>query len=109
MWPSTVPISSSTGGKLQMRGKRLWITAPFALELQAHDLPDTPPPGQVLLESEKTLISAGTELAIVTGSHIGFTTGAAWPRYPMTLGSAAVGRVLRVGDGVAAWREGDRA
>jgi 2-desacetyl-2-hydroxyethyl bacteriochlorophyllide A dehydrogenase len=92
-----------------MKARRLWITAPFGIEVQAHDLSETPPPGHVLLESEKTLVSAGTELAIVTGSHIGFTTGAAWPRYPMALGYTALGRILRVGDGVQAWREGDRA
>lgn len=92
-----------------MRGRRLWITAPFGVEVQAHDLPDAPTHGQVLLRTEKTLVSAGTELAIVTGSHIGFTTGAAWPRYPMALGYTAVGWVERVGDGVEGWREGDRA
>src|SRR5262245_13603469 len=92
-----------------MKARCLWITAPFTVEAQEHELPETPPPGQVLLQSERTLVSAGTELAIVTGSHIGFTTGAAWPRYPMALGYTAAGRVLRVGDGVTGWREGDRA
>ena len=91
-----------------MRARRLWITAPFEVALQEHDLPDRPGPGQALVETERTLVSAGTELAIVTGSHIGFTTGAAWPRYPMALGYPAVGRVAAVGEGVEAVRVGQR-
>src|SRR5262245_61905746 len=88
--------------------RRLWITAPYTVELQEHDLPDRPGPGQALLETERTLVSAGTELAIVMGTHIGFTTGAAWPRYPMALGYTAVGRVSAVGDGVERVRVGQR-
>lgn len=91
-----------------MQGRRLWITGPYAVSVQLFELPEQPPAGCVLVETEQTLVSAGTELAIVTGTHIGFTTGAAWPRYPMALGYTAVGRVLRVGSDVAGVAEGDR-
>ncbi|HEY3110555.1 MAG TPA: zinc-binding dehydrogenase [Chloroflexota bacterium] len=91
-----------------MRARGLWITAPYQVGLQEHDLPDRPGPGQALLETERTLVSAGTELAIVMGTHIGFTTGAAWPRYPMALGYTAVGRVAAVGEGVERVRVGQR-
>jgi 2-desacetyl-2-hydroxyethyl bacteriochlorophyllide A dehydrogenase len=91
-----------------MRARRLWITAPYQVELQEHDLPERPGPGQARLETEQTLVSAGTELAIVMGTHIGFTTGAAWPRYPMALGYTAVGRVAAVGEGVERVRVGQR-
>lgn len=91
-----------------MQSSRLWVTGPYQVQLQLFDLPDVPPFGQVLIEIERTLMSAGTELAIVTGTHIGFTTGAAWPRYPMALGYTAYGRVLRVGDGVSDLGLGER-
>ena len=91
-----------------MKARRLWIVAPYEVTVEAFDLPDVPGPGQVLVETECTLISAGTELAIVMGTHIGFTTGAAWPRYPMALGYTAAGRVVAVGEGVTDLAPGDR-
>lgn len=91
-----------------MQGKRLWITAPYEVTVQPFDLPDEPGPGRALLEIERTLISAGTELAIVMGTHINFTQGGAWPRYPMALGYTAVGRVLKVGEGVTEVEPGQR-
>lgn len=91
-----------------MWGRRLWVTEPFGVSVQEFEVPDTPSEGQVLIQTERTLISSGTELAIVMGTHIGFTTGAAWPRYPMTLGYTAVGRVIGVGAGAHGVSEGTR-
>ncbi len=91
-----------------MRARHLWITAPYEVNVEPVELPDDVPPGHVLIETERTLVSAGTELAIVMGTHIGFTTGARWPRYPMALGYTAFGRVVRVGEGVAGMAPGDR-
>jgi len=91
-----------------LKATRLWITAPFDVSPREFELADVPGPGQALIEIQRSLISAGTELAIVTGTHIGFTTGAAWPRYPMALGYTALGRVRAVGEGVAGLKEGQR-
>jgi threonine dehydrogenase-like Zn-dependent dehydrogenase len=91
-----------------MRGKRLWITGPFEVRVREFDLPDVPPDGMAIVETDHTLISAGTELAIVMGTHIGFTTGAAWPRYPMALGYTAVGRVIAAAPNVTGLAVGDR-
>jgi 2-desacetyl-2-hydroxyethyl bacteriochlorophyllide A dehydrogenase len=91
-----------------MQARHLWVTAPNEVSVQEFELADSPGPGQALLEVESSLISAGTELAIVTGTHIGFTTGAAWPRYPMALGYTAVGRVVRLGPGTTRAVVGDR-
>lgn len=91
-----------------MQARRLWITGPYEVSAQEFELGDEPGPGQALIAIERSLISAGTELAIVMGTHIGFTTGAAWPRYPMALGYAALGRVLRLGPGSSAVAPGDR-
>jgi hypothetical protein len=63
-----------------MHATRLWVTAPYEVTVQPFELPSTPLDGQVLIENDRSLISAGTELAIVMGTHAGFATGAAWPR-----------------------------
>jgi 2-desacetyl-2-hydroxyethyl bacteriochlorophyllide A dehydrogenase len=91
-----------------MRGKQLWVSGPFEVSVRDFDLPEAPPSGNLLVETDHTLVSAGTELAIVTGTHIGFTTGAAWPRYPMALGYTAVARVIAVGPDVIDVAVGDR-
>jgi 2-desacetyl-2-hydroxyethyl bacteriochlorophyllide A dehydrogenase len=91
-----------------MKARRLWITAPYEVTVQSFELPDSPGPGQVLVEAERSLVSAGTELAIVMGTHISFTTGGTWPRYPMVLGYASVGRVLAIGPMVQGISPGDR-
>src|SRR5690349_7150835 len=90
-----------------MQARRLWITGPYDVTVQQYEVPEAPGPGQVLLEISHTLVSAGTELAIVMGTHIGFTTGASWPRYPMALGYTAAGRVLARGPAVAGVDQGD--
>lgn len=91
-----------------MNARQLWITAPYEVAVADVIVADAPGPGQVLLAIEMTLVSAGTELAIVMGTHIGFTTGATWPRYPMALGYTACGRVLAIGPKVQGVAVGDR-
>src|SRR5450756_601094 len=91
-----------------MQAAQLWVTAPYEVTLQALELPSAPPEGHVLIENERSLISTGTELALVMGTHIGFTSGAAWPRYPLAPGYTAAGRVLQLGAGVSGLAPGDR-
>jgi len=91
-----------------MHATRLWVTAPYEVTVQPFELPSTPLDGQVLIANDRSLISAGTELAIVMGTHAGFATGAAWPRYPLAPGYTAAGRVLQVGAGVTDLAPGDR-
>ena len=90
-----------------METVELRATAPFEVALTASAVPEAVPPGCVLFRTERSLISAGTELALVMGTHIGFQTGAAWPRYPVTLGYTAVGYIVRVGEGVTDFHEDD--
>jgi 2-desacetyl-2-hydroxyethyl bacteriochlorophyllide A dehydrogenase len=66
-----------------------------------------PGPGQVLVRNRFTLISPGTELAVLTGTHQGFGN-IAWVKFPFHPGYAAVGMVESCGPGVVALRPGDR-
>jgi 2-desacetyl-2-hydroxyethyl bacteriochlorophyllide A dehydrogenase len=64
---------------------------------------------QVLVRAVCSLVNAGTELAIYTGTHIGFTTpGATYPRLPYHPGWAFAGTVETVGSAVEVLRTGDR-
>jgi hypothetical protein len=44
------------------------LVEPFKVEIRQVTLPD-PAPNQILLAAEATAISAGTELAVYTGTH----------------------------------------
>ena len=64
---------------------------------------------QVLIRTARTVVSAGTELAIFGGAHIGFSTpGATYPRMPFRPGYASAGTIEAVGSGVTDWKVGDR-
>jgi len=78
-----------------------WPTAREAI-LEKFQLPDTPQAGHILLETEYTLISPGTEKAGFLGMP---NTGAEFPRFP---GYSAVGYVLATGEGVTDLKPGDR-
>jgi 2-desacetyl-2-hydroxyethyl bacteriochlorophyllide A dehydrogenase len=66
-------------------------------------------PTQVLVRTACTLVSAGTEIAIYSGTHIGYTIpGATYPRLPHRPGYASAGVVEAVGSAVTQFRVGDR-
>jgi len=72
------------------------------------ELPD-PGPAEIRVRTEASLVSAGTELAIFTGIHQGLTNpNTDWPKYPQVMGYMAVARVDQIGEGVSAYRVGDR-
>jgi 2-desacetyl-2-hydroxyethyl bacteriochlorophyllide A dehydrogenase len=87
---------------------RLVVPRGHEVVAEEFDVP-SPGPGQVLLETEASLVSAGTELAIFTGIHQGLTNPAtSWPKYPQAMGYMSVGRVVAVGEGVTDLQIGDR-
>lgn len=52
-------------------------------------------PGECLVRNTHTMISPGTELALFTGTHIGFSDPEiSWARYPVEPGYAAIGEVV---------------
>lgn len=76
---------------------RLSVTAPRTWAL---DEVESAAPGrdEVVVANRATLISPGTELALFTGSHVGFADpDNHFAEYPLQLGYAAVGEVVAAG------------
>src|SRR5262245_17909057 len=85
------------------------IVEPYKVEVREATLPD-PSPNQILLAAEFSGVSAGTELAVYTGSHQWLKDPAMpdW-KFPFKSGYSAAGRVLKVGKNFpGGFREGDR-
>jgi len=87
---------------------RVVMPKPYEVVTETYEV-GLPGPGQVLIETEASAISAGTELAVYTGIHQWLTDPTrTWPRFPFVPGYAGVGRIAAVGAGVEAIAEGDR-
>jgi 2-desacetyl-2-hydroxyethyl bacteriochlorophyllide A dehydrogenase len=85
------------------------IVEPYKVEVREVTLPD-PGPNQILLGAEYSGVSAGTEVAVYTGSHQWLKDPAMpdW-KFPFKSGYSAAGRVLKVGkDFPGSLKEGDR-
>jgi 2-desacetyl-2-hydroxyethyl bacteriochlorophyllide A dehydrogenase len=91
-----------------MKARQAVVVEPFKVEVRNADLPD-PAPNQILVECEASAISAGTELAVYTGSHqwLKDPKMTDW-KFPFRPGYSAAGRVVAVGSGVEGWQPGDR-
>jgi 2-desacetyl-2-hydroxyethyl bacteriochlorophyllide A dehydrogenase len=78
-------------------------------EWETLSLPDELGPTEVLVRAGRTLVSAGTETAIYSGTHIGYSTpGARYPRLPFNPGYAFAGTVEAAGPAVTTLAPGDR-
>jgi len=68
-----------------------------------------PKAGEILVKNEFSLVSPGTELAIYTGSHVGFgDPDVPWAKYPLRPGYSSVGRVEAKGAGAGGPEVGTR-
>src|SRR5436190_3901595 len=89
--------------------QRIVFSAVKEATWESLSLPDELKPGEVLVKATRTLVSAGTETAIYSGTHIGYTIpGARYPRLPFYPGYAFAGTVEAVGSAVVKFRPGDR-
>jgi 2-desacetyl-2-hydroxyethyl bacteriochlorophyllide A dehydrogenase len=92
-----------------MKDKRLLFPEVGRSIWEPVDLPEKPEPYNVIVKTSTSLISVGTELAIYTGSHIGFTLpNPPFPMMPNNPGYALVGEVTAVGREVKTIRPGQR-
>ncbi|HLV80103.1 MAG TPA: zinc-binding dehydrogenase [Chthonomonadaceae bacterium] len=88
-------------------GFRTILPCPREVVLEPHAFVE-PGPGQVLVKSERTLISTGTELTGLTGDFQPGTAWDRWIRYPFVTGYCNVGHIAQVGEGVEHLKVGDR-
>jgi 2-desacetyl-2-hydroxyethyl bacteriochlorophyllide A dehydrogenase len=91
-----------------MRVRQAVLLEPFKVEVREADLPP-PGPNQVLVHTEVSAVSAGTELAVWTGTHQWLKDPALpeW-KFPFRPGYSAAGTVADVGRDVRGWKPGER-
>src|SRR5262245_40024496 len=91
-----------------MRARQAVIAEPYRVEVREVD-PPTPASNQILVEPAVSAVSAGTELAVYTGTHQWLKDPALpdW-KFPFRSGYSAAGTVVAVGRGVTGWGPGDR-
>ena len=84
-----------------MKATHIVFTAPWQAELQPFDFDEAAQPNDVVIEITHSLVSPGTELAILAGTE-------AWAKLPFVPGYAGCGKVLAVGEAVEGIATGDR-
>jgi 2-desacetyl-2-hydroxyethyl bacteriochlorophyllide A dehydrogenase len=91
-----------------MRALQAVILEPFKTGLREVDLPP-PAPNQILVAAEVSAVSAGTELAVYTGTHqwLKDPNLPDW-KFPFRPGYSAAGTVVEIGSVVRGWKPGDR-
>jgi 2-desacetyl-2-hydroxyethyl bacteriochlorophyllide A dehydrogenase len=91
-----------------MKAAQAQIVEAFKVEIRDVDLP-APAANQILIECHTSAISAGTELAVYTGSHqwLQDPKMVDW-KFPFRPGYSAAGVVLAVGSDIQGWKAGDR-
>src|SRR5438067_12768369 len=84
-----------------MKNKRVVFTNAGQLEIQQSDFELTPQSdNEVIVKTHYSLISAGTELACLSGSET-------WFKFPSTPGYTSVGEVVSAGQSVTDMAIGD--
>jgi 2-desacetyl-2-hydroxyethyl bacteriochlorophyllide A dehydrogenase len=77
--------------------KEVVFTNSFCVETQTKTI-DRIADHEIVVKNRYSLISPGTELALFTGSHVGFTDPEiTWARYPIKPGYASIGTVVEIG------------
>lgn len=92
-----------------MKIKQVVVTGQHQVELQNTELDENKlGPNEILIETEYTYISTGTELANYSGKEPKVFQPGAWCAYPWKSGYANVGIVKDVGERVARVKVGER-
>ncbi len=91
-----------------MKIKNVVVTGQNEVELQEAELDENLRPNDLLIETEATYISSGTELANYTGVEPKTQLRGQWCSYPWKSGYANVGMVRAAGAAVSRAQVGDR-
>src|SRR5260370_23413793 len=91
-----------------MHARQAVIREPFQVEVREVDLP-APAANQILVETEVSAVSHGTELAVYTGTHQWLKDPKLpdW-KCPLRSGYSGAGTILAAGSAVSGWKAGDR-
>jgi 2-desacetyl-2-hydroxyethyl bacteriochlorophyllide A dehydrogenase len=91
-----------------MHATQAVIAEPYRVEVREVELA-APAPNQILVHTEASAVSAGTELAVYTGTHqwLKDPNLPDW-KFPFRPGYSAAGRVVAVGSAIQGWQPGDR-
>jgi 2-desacetyl-2-hydroxyethyl bacteriochlorophyllide A dehydrogenase len=91
-----------------MNARQVVVLEPYRVAVREVELPP-PGPNQVLVRTEVSAVSAGTELAVYTGTHqwLKDPNLPEW-KFPFRPGYSAAGTVIAAGSAVTGWRSGDR-
>jgi 2-desacetyl-2-hydroxyethyl bacteriochlorophyllide A dehydrogenase len=91
-----------------MHARQVVIVEPYRVAVREVELPP-PAANQILVATEASAVSAGTELAVWTGTHqwLKDPNLPDW-KFPFRPGYSAAGVVVAVGSEVSGWKPGDR-
>src|SRR5438093_11978342 len=91
-----------------MKARQAVIVEPFKVEVREVELPD-PADNQILVRTECSAVSPGTELAVYTGTHqwLKDPNLPDW-KFPFRSGYSAAGTIVAAGSKVDGWKAGDR-
>jgi 2-desacetyl-2-hydroxyethyl bacteriochlorophyllide A dehydrogenase len=91
-----------------MHARQVVITEPYQAAVREVELP-SPAANQILVATEVSAVSAGTELAVWTGTHqwLKDPNLPDW-KFPFRPGYSAAGIIVAIGSAVSGWKPGDR-
>lgn len=91
-----------------MTSRAAVVPAANVVHIEEIEVPGPVGPNEVLVQTECTFISAGTELANFTGLDPGVHVPGSWNHFPARPGYANCGRVIELGSAVESLAVGDR-
>ena len=91
-----------------MEVRRVLVRGNRDVVLETVEISDRPGSGEILIETEKTFISAGTELANYTALDPTVSVPGSWNSYPWPSGYANAGHIVAIGDLIQGLVPGDR-